>query len=73
MTDPTTLVDGVATPASLGFAMPAEWDTHAGCLMQWPSRRELWRDRFDDARDRLRRRGAGHRGVRAGRHGVQPR
>ena len=26
-----------------------EWEPHAGCLMQWPSRRELWADRFGDA------------------------
>jgi agmatine deiminase len=30
--------------------MPAEWEPHAGCLMQWPTRRELWGDRFDQAR-----------------------
>ena len=39
------------TPSAAGFSMPAEWDTHAGCLMQWPSRRELWLDRFDRALD----------------------
>ena len=39
------------TPAAAGFAMPAEWEPHAGCLMQWPTRRELWRDRFDRALD----------------------
>ncbi len=39
----------VLTPAARGFSMPAEWDEHAGCLMQWPSRRELWGDRFDEA------------------------
>ena len=50
MTGPTAIVDGAPTPAALGFRMPAEWDRHAGCLMQWPTRRELWRDRFDDAR-----------------------
>ena len=37
------------TPAAAGFAMPAEWEPHAGCLMQWPTRRDLWGDRFDDA------------------------
>jgi agmatine deiminase len=37
------------TPAAAGFVMPAEWEPHAGCLMQWPSRRELWGDRFDRA------------------------
>jgi agmatine deiminase len=44
MTDPIAL-----TPAAAGFTMPAEWEPHAGCLMQWPSRRELWADRFDEA------------------------
>ncbi len=38
------------TPASAGYAMPAEWDRHAACLMAWPTRRALWQDRFDDAR-----------------------
>ena len=38
------------TPAAAGFAMPPEWDPHAGCLMAWPSRLELWRDRFEDAK-----------------------
>jgi len=38
------------TPASAGFAMPAEWETHAGCLMAWPCRRELWGSRFGEAK-----------------------
>ena len=50
MTDPIAPVDAAATPAALGFSMPAEWDRHAGCLMQWPSRRELWGRTFGDAR-----------------------
>jgi agmatine deiminase len=29
--------------------MPAEWELHAGCLMAWPSRVELWGDRLGDA------------------------
>jgi agmatine deiminase len=29
--------------------MPAEWETHAACLMQWPTRVELWGDRFGEA------------------------
>jgi agmatine deiminase len=41
--------DGVGTPAAEGFWMPPEWDRHAGCLMAWPVRRELWRDRLEDA------------------------
>ncbi len=39
----------LTTPADAGFAMPAEWEPHAGCLMSWPSRRELWHGRLDDA------------------------
>ncbi len=39
----------VLSPAARGFSMPAEWEEHAGCLMQWPSRSELWGDRLDDA------------------------
>ncbi len=42
------VLDG--TPAAAGFAMPAEWDQHAGCLMSWPARRELWGGRLDDAK-----------------------
>lgn len=30
--------------------MPPEWDEHAGCLMAWPSRPDLWGDRLDDAK-----------------------
>jgi agmatine deiminase len=37
------------TPASLGYSMPAEWTPHAGCLMAWPSRAELWGDHLVDA------------------------
>jgi agmatine deiminase len=40
------------TPREDGFWMPAEWDTHEACLMQWPAvtRRHLWGDRFDEAK-----------------------
>ncbi|HXZ68586.1 MAG TPA: agmatine deiminase family protein, partial [Alphaproteobacteria bacterium] len=34
----------VKTPASLGFAMPAEWEPHERTFMAWPCRKELWRD-----------------------------
>ncbi len=30
--------------------MPPEWAPHAACLMEWPTRRELWGDRFDEAK-----------------------
>lgn len=38
------------TPRELGFAMPAEWEPHAGCLMVWPARPELWGAELDDAK-----------------------
>lgn len=44
----TQIVD--QTPTDAGFAMPAEWEPHAGCLMSWPTRRELWGSRLDEAK-----------------------
>ena len=41
-----TLAVPQQTPAQAGFAMPAEWEPHSGCLMSWPTRRELWGDRL---------------------------
>ncbi len=38
------------SPAAAGFAMPAEWEPHAGCLMMWPVREELWKHRLTDAK-----------------------
>ncbi len=37
------------TPAAEGFRMPAEWEPHAGCLMEWPRREDLWGERLADA------------------------
>ncbi len=42
--------DSMTTPAAAGFTMPAEWEPHAGCLMAWPSRAELWGDRLAEAK-----------------------
>jgi agmatine deiminase len=42
--------DPPSNPSPAGFAMPAEWAPHAGCLMAWPSRAELWGDRLADAK-----------------------
>jgi agmatine deiminase len=42
-------IDLTSTPAAEGFSMPAEWEAHAGCLMAWPSRDELWGTRLADA------------------------
>lgn len=39
----------LSTPTEQGFAMPAEWEPHAGCLMAWPSREELWRGQLEAA------------------------
>ena len=39
-----------STPLAAGYAMPGEFEPHAGCLMAWPTRGELWGDRLDDAR-----------------------
>ena len=38
------------TTAEAGFHMPAEWEPHAGCLMAWPCRADLWGGRLDEAR-----------------------
>ncbi len=39
-----------STPAADGFRMPAEWEPHDRCLMEWPCRRELWGERLDEAK-----------------------
>ncbi len=31
-----------ATPASLGYRMPAEWQPHSGTWLAWPHNRETW-------------------------------
>ena len=33
-----------ATPADLGFVMPAEWAPHKACWMAWPSEHVQWED-----------------------------
>ena len=40
------------TPREDGFSMPAEWEPHVACYMEWPTltRQELWADRFDEAK-----------------------
>ena len=40
---------GTTTPRDSGMHMPAEWSPHAATLMAWPSRRELWNERLEDA------------------------
>ena len=36
-------------PMDDGLFMPAEWEPHERCWMQWPSRGELWGERLPQA------------------------
>ncbi len=36
-------------PGVTQLIMPAEWEPHAACLMQWPCRAVLWGGRFGEA------------------------
>ena len=36
-----------ATPASLGYRMPAEWEPHAATWLSWPHNRESWPGKFE--------------------------
>ena len=36
-----------ATPASLGYRMPAEWSPHAGTWLSWPHKRDTWPGKFE--------------------------
>ncbi len=36
-------------PADDGLFMPAEWEPHERCWMQWPSRNEIWGERLPQA------------------------
>jgi agmatine deiminase len=38
------------TPASLGFAMPAEWEKHEATWMGWPHNKTDWPDKLDTIR-----------------------
>lgn len=39
-------MDENRTPVDDGFFMPAEWEPHERCWMQWPSQNEVWKDRL---------------------------
>lgn len=41
--------DYLHTPVGEGFFLPAEWEPHSGCWVQWPSRAERWRDLMPQA------------------------
>lgn len=45
----TPLID-TRTPRSEGFSMPAEWTEHQACILEWPTRAEVWGPHFDDAK-----------------------
>ena len=36
-----------ATPAALGYRMPAEWEPHAGTWLAWPRERSDWPGKFE--------------------------
>ena len=38
------------TPASLGFSMPAEWETHEATWLAWPHHPTDWPDKLDTIR-----------------------
>jgi agmatine deiminase len=39
------------TPASAGFAMPAEWAPHERTLMAWPCRTDMWQAQLEVAKE----------------------
>ena len=41
---------GAETPASLGFAMPAEWERHEATWLGWPQNPTDWPDKLDTIR-----------------------
>jgi len=40
-----------ATPASLGFRMPAEWEPHAATWLTWPHNLDSWPGKFEPVPD----------------------
>ncbi len=40
----------MSTPREDGLRMPAEWAPHQATLMEWPTRKELWRGLIDEAK-----------------------
>ncbi|MBA3659707.1 MAG: agmatine deiminase family protein, partial [Gemmatimonadales bacterium] len=35
-----------ASPAELGYRMPAEWERHRGTWLSWPHKEASWPDKF---------------------------
>ncbi len=48
---PTASRSGASADAAPAWRMPAEWAPHERCLMAWPTRRELWGDQFEPAKE----------------------
>src|SRR6266436_6409020 len=48
MPEPKNLTD--ATPAALGFSMPAEWEQHEATWLAWPHNPTDWPDKLDTIR-----------------------
>ncbi len=46
MTQSAAPHDSAATPAALGFHMPAEWEPHAATWLAWPHKEESWPGNF---------------------------
>src|SRR5712675_3087956 len=37
----------MASPAALGYRMPAEWEPHAATWLSWPHKLESWPGKFE--------------------------
>ena len=47
----TTASPTESTLAAAGpWRLPAEWESHAHCLMAWPTRREIWGEHFAEVK-----------------------
>ena len=44
---PIQKISAAATPADLGFAMPAEWEPHAATWLGWPHNASDWPGKFE--------------------------
>ena len=44
---PPSKIASAATPAELGYAMPAEWEPHAATWLGWPHNRADWPGKFE--------------------------
>ncbi|HUI81969.1 MAG TPA: agmatine deiminase family protein [Bryobacteraceae bacterium] len=46
----TSFIEARESPRSLGFSMPAEWETHAATWLGWPHNPTDWPDKLDTIR-----------------------